>query len=117
MRFAVLALTLGITASAFARCDAPVLVYWSYPSDHDQKELSEWWAHGGQNRYPQLCLTEKLDEAAYVLVLARSPYNTTTTITVPHQQREHFDATISTWYGDSPQWLKPGNKRKPSVQR
>jgi hypothetical protein len=101
MRIAALILALALSAPALAQCTAPILIHWSYASSHDQKELSDWWEQGGQVRYPQLCLTEKLDEAAYVLVLTRSTYNTNSTITIPHQQRERVDATISTWYGDA----------------
>src|SRR6476660_4109434 len=101
MRIAALALVLAIAVPAFAHCNTPILVHWGYPSDHDQKELSDWCAHSGQSKYPHLCITEKLDDAAYILVLARSSYNTNSTITVPHQQKERVDATISTWYGDA----------------
>jgi hypothetical protein len=101
MRNAALALVLAIAAPAIGQCNTPILVHWGYPSDHDQKELSDWWGHGGQSKFPHLCLTKKLDEAAYILVLASSTYNTNSTITVPHQQRERVDATISTWYGDA----------------
>jgi hypothetical protein len=102
MRIATLALVLVSSTLALAQCKTPVLVHWAYSSSKDQQELSDWWYKGGgQNKYLQLCLTEKLDEATYVLVLARSTYNTSSTITVPHQQRERVDATISTWYGDA----------------
>jgi hypothetical protein len=101
MRIATLCLFLAITVPALAQCNTPILAYWSYTSERDQKELSDWWKHDGQNKYPQLCQTEKLDEAAYILVVTRSTYNTSSSITVPHQQRERVDATISTWYGDA----------------
>lgn len=101
MRIATIVLVLATAAQALAQCQIPILAHWAYSSGKDEQQLSDWWKHDGQNKYPQLCQTEKLDEAAYILVLTRSTYNTSSTITVPHQQRERVDTTISTWYGDA----------------
>lgn len=102
MRSTLFVLILTLAAPVLAQCNNPVLVYWAYAFDHDQKELSDWWyKHGGQQEFPNLCQTDRLEDASYVLVMTRSTYNTSSTITVPHQQRERVDATISTWYGDA----------------
>ncbi|HEY6349860.1 MAG TPA: hypothetical protein VI636_10660, partial [Candidatus Angelobacter sp.] len=55
----------------------------------------------GQQEFPNLCQVERLEDASYVLVMTRSTFNTSSTVSVPHQQREQFNVTISTYYGDA----------------
>jgi hypothetical protein len=101
MRIAAICLALAAAASCAAQCRTPVFVHWSYSFAHDQEELSDWWGHDGQNKYPDLCQADSLEKASYILVLTRSAYSTSNTVRVPHQERQRVDATISTWYGNA----------------